>query len=230
MNLSRAFHTATRLADGTVLVVGGRSKRLITEVYDPAADTWTKVGERFAARNVVEGVGDHACSYMTGGKIAILGPIGNNFAAGMSRGVAYIWDPTGERRDRVNPAMVQVNTVSGASDKGQLKMLLRAHWDFTGGAVAKRILSNWDKSCEDFLIVVPRQHPDIRDEKVEGVKALVAGTEYPKELPAGVRQAMSPPSIAQATPLTNAASSEHIHRTRAATSSGVPARFMLWRA
>ncbi len=140
------------------------------------------VGERFAVRNsgarsVVEGVGDHACSYMTGGKIAVLGPIGNNFAAGMSRGVAYIWDPTGESRERVNQAMVQVNTVSGASDKSQLKMLLRAHWDFTGSAVAKRILSKWDKACEDFLIVVPRQHPDIRGEKVERVKALVAGTE-----------------------------------------------------
>jgi glutamate synthase (ferredoxin) len=140
------------------------------------------VGERFAVRNsgarsVVEGVGDHACSYMTGGKIAVLGPIGNNFAAGMSRGVAYIWDPTGESRDRVNQAMAQVNTVSGASDKSQLKMLLRAHWDFTGSAVAKRILSKWDKSCQEFLIVVPRQHPDIRGEKVERVKALVAGTE-----------------------------------------------------
>ncbi len=140
------------------------------------------VGERFAVRNsgarsVVEGVGDHACSYMTGGKVAVLGPIGNNFAAGMSRGVAYIWNRSGENRDRINPAMVSIETVSEEDDRRQLKMLLRAHWDFTGSAVAKAVLADWERTSKDFLIVVPREHVAVRGAKADRVKASVIGTE-----------------------------------------------------
>jgi glutamate synthase domain-containing protein 3 len=140
------------------------------------------VGERFAVRNsgarsVVEGAGDHACSYMTGGKVAVLGPIGNNFAAGMSRGVAYIWDPSGESRQRVNPAMVSVENVTEEADRRQLKMLLRAHWDFTGSAVAKAVLADWDRTSKDFLLVVPREHVAVRGAKADRVKASVIGTE-----------------------------------------------------
>lgn len=115
------------------------------------------VGERFAVRNsgatlVVEGVGDHACEYMTGGCVLILGPTGRNVAAGMSGGVAYVLDLVG---DRVNPEMVDCGPLT-ATDEAVVRDLLERHRDETGSPVAARILESGD--FERFTLIMPRDY------------------------------------------------------------------------
>jgi glutamate synthase (NADPH) large chain len=121
-----------------------------------------QVGERFAVRNsgahaVVEGVGDHGCEYMTGGKVVILGPTGRNFAAGMSGGVAYVYDPAGVLGGNLNTEMVDLETME-PSEVEWLKGILTAHIDATDSAVAQRILSDWDNKLKDFVKVMPRDY------------------------------------------------------------------------
>ncbi len=120
------------------------------------------VGERFAVRNsgahaVVEGVGDHGCEYMTGGKVVILGPTGRNFAAGMSGGVAYVYDPDGELATNLNTEMVDLETLDDA-DADWLQGMIRAHVDATESAVGKRILADWDAQHRHFAKVMPRDY------------------------------------------------------------------------
>ena len=115
------------------------------------------VGERFAVRNsgatlVVEGVGDHACEYMTGGRVVILGPTGRNLAAGMSGGVAYVLDLA---VDRVNPELVDLESLS-AGDIEVLRDLLARHADETGSPVAQRLLD--DEDFGRFTLVMPRDY------------------------------------------------------------------------
>ncbi|MEU8380934.1 glutamate synthase subunit alpha, partial [Streptosporangium sp. NPDC048865] len=105
------------------------------------------VGERFCVRNsgataVVEGVGDHGCEYMTGGKAVVLGPTGRNFAAGMSGGVAYLLDLDA---DRVNREMVEIETLD-ETDSEALREIVEAHLTETGSTVAKALLADWDPS------------------------------------------------------------------------------------
>ncbi len=97
-------------------------------------------GERFAVRNsgasaVVEGVGDHGCEYMTGGRVVVLGPTGRNFAAGMSGGIAYVLDPDGDFHERCNPELVELET-PGAEDFEEIRALVEEHRDRTGSQVA----------------------------------------------------------------------------------------------
>ncbi|MGZ8463345.1 MAG: GltB/FmdC/FwdC-like GXGXG domain-containing protein, partial [Candidatus Deferrimicrobiaceae bacterium] len=117
-------------------------------------------GERFAVRNsgakaVVEGVGDHGCEYMTGGVVVVLGYTGNNFAAGMSGGVAYIYDESELFDTRCNLDMVDVETVWTAEDEKQLKVLIENHYRFTGSTQAKTILDNWESRLPLFVKVMP---------------------------------------------------------------------------
>ena len=105
------------------------------------------VGERFGVRNsgataVVEGVGDHGCEYMTGGRVVVLGPTGRNFGAGMSGGIAYVWDPDGDFGAYVNPEMVDLEVLD-ADDVSWLADILRRHVEETGSAVAARLLADW---------------------------------------------------------------------------------------
>ncbi|MEW2479710.1 glutamate synthase large subunit [Mycobacterium sp. NPDC049093] len=121
-----------------------------------------QVGERFAVRNsgahaVVEGVGDHGCEYMTGGKVVILGPTGRNFAAGMSGGVAYVYDPAGVLGENLNTEMVELEALE-ASDVEFLQGILTAHVDATDSAVGQRVLSDWDNELKDFVKVMPRDY------------------------------------------------------------------------
>ncbi len=107
-----------------------------------------KVGERFCVRNsgahaVVEGVGDHGCEYMTGGRAVILGAIGRNFAAGMSGGVAYVLDLA---ENRVNHQMVELE-VPSATDLDELRELVEKHYAATDSAVAHRLLTDWEAAC-----------------------------------------------------------------------------------
>ncbi len=118
-----------------------------------------RVGERFAVRNsgaiaVVEGVGDHGCEYMTGGRVVVLGPTGRNFAAGMSGGVAHVWrlDPA-----LVNRQLVDLAPVVGASAV-ELRDLVESHWLQTGSSVARRLLDDWSGTVAEFTAVVPRDY------------------------------------------------------------------------
>jgi len=120
-------------------------------------------GERFAVRNsgakaVVEGVGDHGCEYMTGGIVVVLGHTGNNFAAGMSGGIAYIFDETELFDTRCNLDMVDVETVWGKEDEKVLRVMLENHFRFTGSQRAKMILENWESRLPLFVKVMPVEY------------------------------------------------------------------------
>ena len=120
-------------------------------------------GERFCVRNsgaqvVVEGVGDHGCEYMTGGRAVILGPVGRNFGAGMSGGVAYIWDDDGRSAARINRGMVDLEEMADAADVAELKALIEAHVEATGSVRARAILDDWDAQLPRFVKVMPRDY------------------------------------------------------------------------
>ncbi len=119
-------------------------------------------GERFAVRNsgasaVVEGVGDHGCEYMTGGRVVVLGPTGRNFAAGMSGGVAYVLDERGTFASRCNMGMVELEQV-GEADAIELRALVEEHRDRTGSPVAARLLADWEASVPCFVKVMPTDY------------------------------------------------------------------------
>jgi glutamate synthase (NADPH/NADH) large chain len=135
------------------------------------------VGERFCVRNsgavaVVEGVGDHGCEYMTGGRVVILGSTGRNFGAGMSGGEAFVWDPGGRFPPLVNLEMVDLETVD-EDDGAWLRTLLRRHRLETGSAVAERLLERWHAAVREFVKVMPRDYRRVleaaRDAEERGV-------------------------------------------------------------
>jgi len=117
-------------------------------------------GERFCVRNsgataVVEGVGDHGCEYMTGGKAVILGATGRNFAAGMSGGVAYVLDDNKDFAAKCNMEMVSLETVVCESESLELKALIAEHFAATGSDVANELLNDWDNNVQRFVKVMP---------------------------------------------------------------------------
>jgi glutamate synthase domain-containing protein 2/glutamate synthase domain-containing protein 1/glutamate synthase domain-containing protein 3 len=137
-------------------------------------------GERFCVRNsgvqaVVEGVGDHGCEYMTGGRVVVIGKTGRNFAAGMSGGIAYVYDVDGQFRSRCNQDMVEPGPACLEGDAKAIRGLLEQHLFYTGSNVAKKILSGWDKELEKFVRVMPLEYKRVL-EKVEG-KLVEAGVE-----------------------------------------------------
>jgi glutamate synthase domain-containing protein 3 len=120
-----------------------------------------RVGERFAVRNsgalaVVEGVGDHACEYMTSGVVAILGDFGRNLGAGMSGGRAYVFDPDGLLPQRYNPEMVALERGLSAESADQLKQLVEWHMEATGSAHAAELLTRWETWLPFFWKVMPK--------------------------------------------------------------------------
>ena len=120
------------------------------------------VGERFCVRNsgataVVEGVGDHGCEYMTGGRVVVLGATGRNFAAGMSGGIAYVYDPDGQFPSNVNYEMVELEHVGG-EDEEWLRAAIARHGSFTESAIADRILGAWTVEVSRFRKVMPRDY------------------------------------------------------------------------
>ena len=123
-------------------------------------------GERFAVRNsgasaVVEGVGDHGLEYMTGGTVVILGQTGKNLAAGMSGGIAYIYDPNHDLYTRLNKQLVNTYEVSGKADIETLTQLLKNHYKYTNSDVAQKILSNFDSELSNFKKIVPKDYEKI---------------------------------------------------------------------
>lgn len=121
------------------------------------------VAERFCVRNsgavaVVEGVGDHACEYMTGGRVVVLGRTGRNFAAGMSGGVAYVRDTENRFTQRCNTGMVELEPVVDACDIDELRELIQKHLDYTGSELARRLLGKWKIHVKNFVKVMPTDY------------------------------------------------------------------------
>src|SRR5205823_5605688 len=128
-------------------------------------------GERFCVRNsgvhtVVEGVGDHGCEYMTGGRVVVLGPTGRNFAAGMSGGDAFILDPEGAFPARCNTEMVDLEDPSD-EDLAGVRALIEEHRERTGSTVAERVLSEWESLRGAWLKVMPVDYKKVLRERAE---------------------------------------------------------------
>ncbi|MBP1542375.1 MAG: glutamate synthase large subunit [Prevotella sp.] len=129
-----------------------------------------KVGERFGVRNsgavaVIEGAGDHCCEYMTGGRVVVLGETGRNFAAGMSGGVAYVYDPRHTFDYFCNMDMVELSLVEDSVSRKELLELIRQHYLHTGSALAGRLLDDWHRAVEDFIQVVPIEYRRVLEEE-----------------------------------------------------------------
>jgi glutamate synthase (NADPH/NADH) large chain len=155
-NAPEGYVAEDNIIGGNVILFGATSG----EVYLRGV-----VGERFAVRNsgahaVVEGVGDHGCEYMTGGKVVILGRTGRNFAAGMSGGMAYVYDPDGELPQNLNAEMVELETLD-EDDAEWLHGTIQAHVDATDSAVGQRILADWRGQQRHFVKVMPRDYKKV---------------------------------------------------------------------
>ncbi|MCC5876550.1 MAG: glutamate synthase large subunit [Candidatus Sumerlaeia bacterium] len=145
------FKAEENIIAGNVICYGGTGG----EVYLRGV-----VGERFCVRNsgveaVVEGVGDHGCEYMTGGRAVILGPTGRNFAAGMSGGIAYVYDPDNNFPALCNQEMVLLERADEQEDEATLRRLLENHAKYTDSPIARGILDNWETSLPQFVKVMP---------------------------------------------------------------------------
>ena len=128
------------------------------------------VGERFGVRNsgataVIEGAGDHCCEYMTGGRVVVLGKTGRNFAAGMSGGVAYVYDRDHTFDYFCNMDMVELSLVEDSISRKELLELIRQHYLHTGSALAGRMLDDWHRYIEDFIQVVPIEYKRVLEEE-----------------------------------------------------------------
>jgi glutamate synthase domain-containing protein 3 len=130
--------------------------------------------ERFCVRNsgaeaVVEGIGDHGCEYMTGGRVVVLGRTGRNFGAGMSGGVAYILNSDGDFERRCNMETLELESVQDTADILELRSLIERHYQYTNSGIAKRVLDNWTDYLGQFVKVMPTDYK----------RALLASREEP---------------------------------------------------
>ena len=150
---SSPFDAERNIIAGNVILYGATSGEVFLRGV---------VGERFCVRNsgavaVVEGVGDHACEYMTGGRVVVLGETGRNFGAGMSGGVAYVHDPEGTFHERVNYEMVELEALD-EDDRDWLRDRVERHLAETGSTAALRVIDLWDDEVEHFRKVMPRDY------------------------------------------------------------------------
>ena len=172
-------YVAKGLSGGRIVVRPPRGARFVAEesvivgnvsLYGATSgETFIRgvAGERFAVRNsgahaVVEGVGDHGCEYMTGGRVVVLGRTGRNFAAGMSGGLACVLDVDGGFAGRCNTAMVDLEPLGDDDEIALLHELLARHAVLTGSAVAERLLGDWPAALARFVAVVPRDFKRVR--------------------------------------------------------------------
>jgi glutamate synthase (NADPH/NADH) large chain len=158
---SEDFHAEDNIIAGNTGLYGATSG----EIYING-----KVGERFGVRNsgaiaVIEGAGDHCCEYMTGGRVVVLGETGRNFAAGMSGGVAYVWDKRKNFDYFCNMDMVEINLVEDSVSRKELLELIRQHYLHTGSALAGRMLDDWNHYCDEFIQVVPIEYKRVLQEE-----------------------------------------------------------------
>ena len=155
------FHAEDNIIAGNTGLYGATSGELYVN---------GQVGERFGVRNsgaiaVIEGAGDHCCEYMTGGRVVVLGKTGRNFAAGMSGGVAYVYDPDHTFDYFCNMDMVEINLVEDTVSRKELLELIRQHYLHTGSALAGRMLDDWQRYVEDFIQVVPIEYKRVLQEE-----------------------------------------------------------------
>ena len=155
------FHAENNIIAGNTGLYGATSGELYVN---------GQVGERFGVRNsgaiaVIEGAGDHCCEYMTGGRVVVLGKTGRNFAAGMSGGVAYVYDPNHTFDYFCNMDMVEINLVEDTVSRKELLELIRQHYLHTGSALAGRMLDDWQRYVEDFIQVVPIEYKRVLQEE-----------------------------------------------------------------
>ena len=155
------FHAEDNIIAGNTGLYGATSGELYIN---------GKVGERFGVRNsgaiaVIEGAGDHCCEYMTGGRVVVLGETGRNFAAGMSGGVAYVWDRKHNFDYFCNMDMVEINLVEDSISRKELLELIRQHYLHTGSVLAGRILDDWQRYVQDFIQVVPIEYKRVLQEE-----------------------------------------------------------------
>ncbi len=165
------FTAAENIIVGNVVLYGATSG----EVYINGI-----AGERFCVRNsgvntVVEGVGDHGCEYMTGGKVVILGETGRNFAAGMSGGVAYILDEAGDFATRCNPQMVGLETLSDSEEIADLRQLIQQHIDYTGSPKATQVIANWEAMVPQFVKVMPKDYKRVLQAIADAIASGLSG-------------------------------------------------------
>ena len=144
------FNASEQIIAGNVLLYGATAGEAFFR---------GKVGERFCVRNsgaiaVAEGIGDHGCEYMTGGRVVVLGETGRNFAAGMSGGIAFVYDPHNLFHPKVNPEMVILEAIN-SDDSSWLRELLSRYLDETKSDLAEKLLNDWNSSTEHFVKVVP---------------------------------------------------------------------------
>ena len=131
-----------------------------------------KGGERFCVRNsgattVIEGLGDHGCEYMTGGRVVVLGPTGRNFAAGMSGGIAYVYDPNGEFPDKCNMGLVGLESIETEEEKQAVFDYVREHVEYTNSDLGKQFLENWDERVKHFVKVMPHDYKRVLEEQAQ---------------------------------------------------------------
>ena len=138
-----------------------------------------RAAERFCVRNsgaraVIEGVGDHGCEYMTGGRVVILGPTGRNFAAGMSGGIAYVWDTAGEFKENCNLEMVVLEDLEDDEEIAELRKLIERHQQYTGSTVAEHVLAQWRSILPQFVKIMPTDYKRYieEQEQQQGVEAV----------------------------------------------------------
>lgn len=139
-------------------------------------------GERFCVRNsgvraVVEGVGDHGCEYMTGGRVVVLGSTGRNFAAGMSGGIAYVLDEDGTFPTRCNKEMVLLEKLTDAEEIKEVKGMIEQHLKYTQSKVAQRVLDNWDNMLPRFVRVIPKDYKRMMEAMQRAYKMGLSGEE-----------------------------------------------------
>jgi glutamate synthase (NADPH/NADH) large chain len=163
---SSPFRAEDQIIAGNVVLYGATSG---------SAFIRGQVGERFCVRNsgaaaVVEGVGDHACEYMTGGIVLVLGPTGRNFAAGMSGGVAFVHDPDRVLPRRLNPEMVELEQLD-EEDRRTVRELCSAHLASTGSELAARLLGRWEETVNEIVKVMPRDYRRVLEATRRAVEA-----------------------------------------------------------
>lgn len=168
------FDSSKNIIAGNTLLYGATSG----EMYIRG-----RVGERFCVRNsgataVVEGVGDHGCEYMTGGRAVILGSTGRNFAAGMSGGIAYVWNPEGDFDYFCNMEMVELSLIEDMADNRELYRLISNHYKYTRSPLAGQMLDNWQEYVDQFIKVVPIEYKKIlNEEKLEKLQQKLANVQ-----------------------------------------------------
>jgi glutamate synthase domain-containing protein 3 len=161
--LAKGFKAEQNIIAGNTLCYGA----IAGEVYIRGV-----AGERFCVRNsgvqaVVEGVGDHGCEYMTGGRVVVIGPVGRNFGAGMSGGIAYVYDDSGLLPRLYNPELVSLEKPEKDEDVATIRRLLENHVKFTDSTVAKGILADWEKELAYFVKVMPNDYRRVLEHRAE---------------------------------------------------------------